>query len=226
MLQTLIPVGLRGLFLAALFGAIQSTVNSVLNSTATVFTLDIYKRLFHPDVGEKLLVRVGMLSSVVILIISIAIAGFIDRLEGSLFVYIQSLYAFFAPPFSAVFLLGILWRRINGPGAVAAVFSGFVLGIAMKLYVQFVPDHPLWIEPFAMQAIINWGFCVAVCIGVSLATSPPRPEQVTDQLTFNWQHLNIFSELGEPWYTSVVTWWALFVIIILAIFLLFSGLVY
>ena len=53
MLQTLIPVGLRGLFLAALFGAIQSTVNSVLNSTATVFTLDIYKRLLHPAAGEK-----------------------------------------------------------------------------------------------------------------------------------------------------------------------------
>jgi len=226
MLQTLIPVGLRGLFLAALFGAIQSTVNSVLNSTATVFTLDIYKRLWHPAAGEKLLVRVGMLSSVVILIISIIIAGFIDRLGGSLFIYIQSLYAFFAPPFSAVFLLGVLWRRINGPGAVAAVFLGFLMGIGMKLYVEFDPGHPLWIEPFAMQGIINWAFCVVVCIGVSLATQPPRAEQVTDQLTFNWHHLNIFSELGDCWYTSVVTWWALFVIIILAIFLLFSGLFY
>jgi len=226
MLQTLIPVGLRGLFLAALFGAIQSTVNSVLNSTATVFTLDIYKRVLHPTAGEKLLVRVGMLSSVVILIISIVIAGFIDRLGGSLFIYVQSLYAFFAPPFSAIFLLGVLWRRINGPGAVAGVFLGFLLGIGMKLYVQFVPSHPLWIEPFAMQGIINWAFCTVVCIGVSLATQPPRAEQVTDELTFNWQHLNIFSDLGDRWYTSVVTWWALFVVIILAIFVLFSGLFY
>ncbi len=104
MLQTLIPVGLRGLFLAALFGAIQSTVNSVLNSTATVFTLDIYKRMWHREAGEKLLVRVGMISSVIILIVSIAIAGFIEQLGGSLFIYIQSLYAFFAPPFGAVFL--------------------------------------------------------------------------------------------------------------------------
>ncbi len=226
MLQTLIPVGLRGLFLAALFGAIQSTVNSVLNSTATVFTLDIYKSMLHPKAGEKLLVRVGMISSVVILIISIVIAGFIERLGGSLFIYVQSLYAFFAPPFGAVFLLGVMWRRINGPGAVAAVFLGFVLGIAMKLYVQFIPGHPLWIEPFAMQGIINWGFCVIVCISVSLATPPPRPEQVTDQLAFNWQKLNIFSELGDHWYSSVVLWWSLFVAIILGIFIQFSGLFY
>ncbi|MBI2481075.1 MAG: sodium/solute symporter [Planctomycetia bacterium] len=224
MLQTLIPVGLRGLFLAALFGAIQSTVNSVLNSTATVFTLDVYQRLWNRQASETHLVRMGMGSSVVILIISIVIAGFINRLGGSLFVYIQSLYAFFAPPFGAVFVLGVLWRRINGPGAVVAVILGFLLGIGMKLYVQFVPDHVAWLEPYSMQGIVNWAFCVVVCITVSLLTAPPRPEQVTDQLTFNWQRLNIFSDLGERWYTNVVTWWGLFVVLILALFILFSGL--
>ena len=55
----------------------------------------------------------------------------------------------------------------------------------MKVYVQQQDFwHPTWLEPFAMQAIINWTFCVVVCIGVSLATPPPKPEQVTDQLTF------------------------------------------
>lgn len=224
MLQTLIPIGLRGLFLAALFGAIQSTVNSVLNSTATVFTLDIYRRQWNPQASEKRLVRMGMISSVVILIISIVLAGFIDRLGGSLFVYIQSLYAFFAPPFSAVFILGVLWRRINGPGAVVAVILGFLLGIAMKLYVQFVPDHLAWIEPYSMQGIVNWAFCTVVCIVVSLMTAPPRPEQITDQLTFNWRKMNIFSDLGDRWYTSVITWWSLFVFLILALILVFSGL--
>ncbi len=96
----------------------------------------------------------------------------------------------------------------------------------MKLYVQFIPSHPLWIEPFAMQGIINWGFCVIICIGVSLATPPPRPEQITDQLAFNWHKLNIFSELGDHLYTSVVLWWGLFVAIIGAIFIQFSGLFY
>jgi solute:Na+ symporter, SSS family len=226
MLQTLIPVGLRGLFLAALFGAIQSSFSSVLNSTATIFTLDIYRRLLHPTASEKHLVRMGMGSSVLFLVVAIVLAGFIGRLGGSLFVYIQSLYAFFAPPFGAVFLLGILFRRINGPGANTAVFLGFVLGIAMKLYVQFDPGHPAWIEPFAMQGILNWAFCVVVCVAVSLLTAPPRPEQVTDDLTFNWRRLNIFGELGTAWYQHVVLWWGLFVLIIVALMVVFSGAVW
>jgi len=226
MLQTLIPIGLRGLFLAALFGAIQSTVNSVLNSTATVFTLDIYQRLWNPRARPRHLVVVGMVSSVIILTVSILIAGYIDQLGGSLFVYIQSLYAFFAPPFGAVFLLGIMWRRINGPGAVTAVIVGFLFGISVKLYVQFDPNHVVWLEPFAMQGIINWGLCVVVCVAVSLLTPPPRPRQVTDELTFNWRKMNILEGLGTHWYSSVVTWWALFVMLVLGLVVLFSGWVY
>ena len=126
MLQMLVPIGLRGLFLAALFGAIQSTVSSVLNATATIFTIDFYKRIFRKDASDKSMVKVGVLSATVFLIIAIVLAGFISYLKGSLFVYIQTLFTFFAPPFSAVFLLGSLWRRINGKGASAAIFSGSI----------------------------------------------------------------------------------------------------
>ncbi len=223
MLQLLIPVGLRGLFLAALFGAIQSTVNSVLNSTATIFTLDIYKRLMDPDASERHVVRMGMISSVVILAVSIVLAGFIDRIGGSLFVYIQTLYAFFAPPFGAVFVLGILFRRINGVGALTAVLFGFAFGIAMKIVVQVVPAHPDWLEPYAMQAIINWAACAVVCVVVSLATPPPRPEQITDQLAFNWRKLNILEGLGRHWTSSVVLWWAVFVLLVAGLLVVFSG---
>ena len=93
----------------------------------------------------------------------------------------------------------------------------------MKLVVQYVPAHPLWLEPFAMQGIVNWAACVIVCIVVSLSTAPPLPEQVTDQLTFNWKRLNIFGGLGSHWYNSVVTWWGLFVAIVLALVVVFSG---
>ena len=87
MLQSLVPIGLRGLFLAALFGAIQSTVNSVLNSTATIFTLDIYKRMLNKTASDKRLVRVGMWSSVVILVISIVLGRYIGNLGSSLFAH-------------------------------------------------------------------------------------------------------------------------------------------
>ena len=200
LIQALVPIGLRGLFLAALFGAIQSTINSVLNSTATIFTLDIYKRWMHRKASDRRLVVVGVISSVIVLAIAIVLGGFVGRLGGSLFVYIQTLYAFFAPPFSAVFLLGVFWRRCNAHGALAAVVSGFLLGIAMMVYCQFdaaiqqtwlpgFPSHPTWLEPYANQGVINWFFCAAVCTLVSLLTARPRPEQTTDELTVNWQKL-------------------------------------
>ncbi len=224
MIQSLVPVGLRGLLLAALFGAIQSTVNSVLNSTSTIFTLDIYRRMFRPQADDKHLVRVGVISSTVILAIAIVLGGMVGKLGGSLFEYIQSLYAFFAPPFAAVFLLGIVWRRINAAGALTAVVLGFTFGIVMKLYVNLVADHPAWLDPYANQASINWLLCVAVCITVSLATAPPNAAQITDRLTLNWAHLNLFNNLGDHWYSSVVTWWLLFVLVITALMFTFSGL--
>ncbi len=223
MIQSLVPVGLRGLLLAALFGAIQSTVNSVLNSTSTIFTLDIYKRLFRPTASDQHLVRVGVISSIAILAFSILLGGFVGKLGGSLFEYIQSLYAFFAPPFAAVFVLGIVWRRINGAGALTAVVFGFAFGIAIKLYVNFAANHPAWLDPYANQASINWLLCVLTCVVVSLTTKPPRPEQVDDRLTLSWSKLNIFDNLGNHWYTSVVTWWGLFVVAIVMLLVIFSG---
>lgn len=224
MVQAIIPVGLRGLFLAALFGAIQSTINSVINSTATVFTWDIYQRHIRSSAPDKHYVWVGVASSAIIMVIAIILARYIEYFGGSLFVYIQTLYAFFAPPFAAVFLLAILSRRVNATGATSAVFSGFVFGIALKAYVQFVPGHLRWIEPYSMQAIVNWFFCAVICISVSLMTAPPPAEKVSDDLTFRWRNLNIGTGLGNRWYDSVVLWWLVFVAIIISLVLLLSGL--
>jgi SSS family solute:Na+ symporter len=170
-------------------------------------------------------VRVGVWTSVGILVIAIGLGGVIGKLGGGLFEYIQTLYAFFAPPFAAVFLIGILWRRINAFGASLAVGLGFAFGIAMKLYVQFVPSHPAWIEPFANQAALNWAFCVIVCIVASLATQPPRPDQVTAELVFNAKEIGALRDEGRPWYASVLFWWLAFAILVSAVILVFSGLI-
>ncbi|MBN2090509.1 sodium/solute symporter [candidate division KSB1 bacterium] len=221
MLQMLVPIGLRGLFLAALFGAIQSTVSSVLNATATIFTIDVYKRVIKKDASDKSMVKVGELSATVFLIISIVLAGFISYLEGSLFVYIQTLTNFFAPPFSAVFLLGSLWRRINGKGASAAIFSGFALGIMIKIYIESFA-HPAWIEPYANQGVIMWAFSMIVCTVVSLLTEPPHPDQITDDLTFNWKKMNIGGGLGEKWYKNVTFWWAISMVLMFLFIFIFG----
>jgi SSS family solute:Na+ symporter len=222
MLELVVPIGLRGIFLASLFGAIQSAVSSVLNSTSTVLTLDIYKRMINKKAADSHYVSFGRWSSFVILIISIILAGFIGKLGGSLFVYIQTLYAFFAPPFAAIFVLGILFRRINGKGAIISVILGFILSILIKVYIQYAEFPPTWLIPFQMQAIVNWAFCIVVCVLISLYTEKPRPEQVTDQLTINWKKLNIFDDLGDKWYTNVILWWGIFVLIVVGLIITFS----
>ena len=103
------------------------------------------------------------------------------------------------------------------------MFLGFALAIGMKVYVELDGSHPAWLEPFMMQAFITWVFSVVICVGVSLATAPPAPAQVTSDLTINWHRLNIFSHLGTHWYNSVVLWWGLFVVCVAALILLFSG---
>lgn len=221
LIQTLVPVGLRGLFIATLFGAVQSTVSAVLNSTSTVFTLDVYKRMFKSDKTDLHYVKVGRWSSFIILIVSIILAGFIGRMGSSLFVYIQTLYAFFAPPFAAVFVLGILFRRINGKGAIISITIGFIFSILLKIYLQYAPAPPSWLVPFQMQAIVSWALCMIICVVVSLLTEKPRPDQITDTLTINWKKINIFNDLGDKWYKSVVLWWLVFVLLIAALIIIF-----
>ena len=221
LLQTLVPAGLRGLFIASLFGAVQSTVSAVLNSTSTVFTLDVYKRMFRKNELDSHYVRIGRWSSFVIIIVAIVLAGFIGKLGGSLFVYIQTLYAFFAPPFAAIFVLGILFRRINGKGAIVSITVGFIFSILLKIYIQYDADAPSWLTPFQMQAIVSWLLCVIVCVVVSLLTEKPRAEQVTDDLTINWKKINIFEDLGNQWYKSVILWWLIFVLLVACLLIIF-----
>jgi SSS family solute:Na+ symporter len=129
MIRDLIPPGLKGVLLAALFGAIQSTVSAVLNATSTVVTMDIVKRFVIPDLSEHKSVKLGRFITFLALLAAILMAIYIGSMQASLFVYIQKLFTFFAPPFSAVFLLGSVWRRVSGLAATITVFAGFALGL-------------------------------------------------------------------------------------------------
>ncbi len=224
LIQDLVPIGLRGLFLAALFGAIQSTVNSVLNSTSTIITFDIYRRLFRPQCADRQLVVVGVVASVVVLVVAIIIGRFIGDMGGGLFEYVISLYVLFAPPFAAVFLLGILWRRVTAPAAITTIIVGMAAGLGLKIFLNSGADYPLWLASFPNQASILYLISMTTCVVVTFLTPPPKPEQVTDQLCMNWKKLNIFGGLGDRWYRSVVFWWLAYSIVIVLLMLIFSGL--
>lgn len=227
MLQIAVPAGLRGLFLAALFGAIQSTVSAVLNSTSTIFTMDIYKRMVNKEATENTLVRIGRVSSVFFLLFAMLLAYFLSQSGQGLFYFIQLFYSFFGPPFSAIFLLGTLWRRINGQGAIASIIIGLLFAFGLKLYADLLPgplEYTPWkyMTTFPIQALSTWMISMVVCIVGSLMTTPPLPEQVSDSLTFNWKKMNVGGELGKHWFSNVAFWWILSMVIMFLFIYIFG----
>ncbi|WP_321996652.1 sodium:solute symporter family transporter [Draconibacterium orientale] len=228
MIGRLVPVFLTGFLLAALFGAIQSTVSSVLNSTSTIFTLDFYKEYFNKNASEKSEIRMGKISGTVILFFSIALAIFLALTKINIFVYIQTMYTFIAPPFSAIFLIGMLWRRINGKDALLAIVGGFILAAILK-YLELGPlaevNTPFanFIKPFANQGLIVWGFSMLVAAVSGLITPPPPSENVGDGLAFNFRKMSTLKGgLGDKWYNSVALWWGICFVLMIVFVLVFS----
>jgi SSS family solute:Na+ symporter len=137
MVQSLLPVGLRGLVVAGLLSALMSSLASLFNSCATLFTVDIYEKL-KPGESEQKLVRVGRYATGVVVglgLVWIPIMKKITEGNTGLYDYLQNVQGFLAPPITAVFLLGLFSARITAQGALAGLAVGFVLGMG-KLTIQ------------------------------------------------------------------------------------------
>jgi SSS family solute:Na+ symporter len=182
----LLPTGVRGLVVAGLLAALMSSLASVFNSSATLVTMDVYKRL-APHHSERRLVLVGQAATVVMVLFGLAWIPLMDVISDQLYVYLQSVQAYISPPIAAVFLLGVLWPRANARGALAALFTGLVLGAA-RLVLELGGFSPAgWIGRlvamnFLHFAILLFLLCAVILVAVSLATRPPDPERV-DPLT-------------------------------------------
>lgn len=221
----LLPVGMRGLLLAVLFSAVQATITSVVNSTATVLTIDIYVPLFRPNATDRQLVNFGVFASIASVVVGILIAIWLSRAGGGIFQYIQTLNAFFAPPFAAIFVMGILTRRANSTGGLVAIIGGFAVGVLLKVIGALVA-MPSWFYPFANQAAITWSASIVLCIIGSTLQSSSRDQPLADRVTL-WDSGALLREgLGEVWYKSVILWSAGFVVLILGAMFLFSDLVF
>jgi SSS family solute:Na+ symporter len=151
LVKTFIPTGLKGLVLAALAAAIVSSLASMLNSTATIFTMDIYKPYFGQNASEGKIVNVGRLSGAVALLIAILLAPQLGGL-GQVFQYIQEYTGVVSPGILAVFILGLFWRKATNNAAI----WGVVLSIPIALYFKVGPkgwsDSPFFVDlPFLDQ---------------------------------------------------------------------------
>lgn len=188
----LLPVGMVGLVMAALLAAVMGAMSSVFNSASTLVTLDFYKKL-RPQVSERELVNFGRIATGIMVVLGLLWVPFIHYISSQLYIYLQSVQAYISPPIAACFVLGILWPRLNGSGAIVSLLSGFVLGAARFLLEladragahRFESPMVRWCIDmnFLHYAIFMFVVCSAVLVGVSLLSPAPDRKRLAG-LTF------------------------------------------
>lgn len=188
----LLPVGLVGLVMAALLAAVMGAMSSVFNSASTLVTLDFYKKI-RPQASEGQLVNFGRVATGIMVVLGLLWVPFIGYISNQLYLYLQSVQAYISPPIAACFVLGILWPRLNGAGAITSLLSGFVLGatrfileLADRAGVShFKSPAVRWLIDmnFLHYAIFMFVVCSIVLIGVSLMTPAPDRQKLAG-LTF------------------------------------------
>ena len=160
LIKKVLPVGLVGLFAAIIMGAVLSTFNSVLNSAATIFSIDIYKEHFGENCTDKKLVKVGKLTSTVLAIFAIIAAPMVANAPDGLYQLLQQLNGIFFIPIASIMLAGFFLKKISATGAKVALFVGLAFYITttfmLKTDIHFV--H-IW----GIEFLIN----LAVMFGVS-----------------------------------------------------------
>src|SRR6516225_11368826 len=186
----LLPVGLVGLVMAALLAAVMGAMSSVFNSASTLVTLDFYKKI-RPQASESQLVNFGRVATGVMVLLGLLWVPFIHYISSQLYIYLQSVQAYISPPIAACFVLGILWPRLNGEGAISSLLTGFVLG-AVRFIAELMAAQGTqfsgameWLVKmnFLHYAIFMFVVCSVVLVGVSWATPVPDRRKLAG-LTF------------------------------------------
>ncbi len=159
LLATYVGPGLRGLAFAALAAAIVSSLASMMNSTATIFTMDLYKNLIRPESSERSLVRVGRIVGVVAIVIGALLAPQLAALDQA-FQYIQEYTGFISPGVLAIFVLGLFWKKATPNAALVSALLSIPLSAGMKV---LAPDIPflnrmgyVFLLSVALIMVISW----------------------------------------------------------------------
>ena len=215
MVTTYLPNGMIGLIVAVLIAALISTVDSGLNSFSTIFTLDIYCNLFRAEASTRERILVGRLTTVAAAIIAIGWALTMQRFEKSLFDLLQGIISFLAPPMTAVFLVGIVWKRATPTAALLTLIFGVIISMTTGyLLLSDIPNKEFW--PHYM--LVSFCLCVGLIVFmilVSLITDGSRAPRSLPTLaeTYAAEH-----------YSTRPIWrlWAVLGVIMIGIYLFFE----
>jgi SSS family solute:Na+ symporter len=183
----ILPAGVKGLVVCGILAALMSSLASLFNSSAMLFTIDFWKRL-KPETSEKSLVRIGQTATVVIVILGILWIPIMRSVGNVLYNYLQDVQSVLAPGIAAAFLLGITWKRATAKGGQWGLLSGIIIGLTRlgaKVYYSNATDAAdSWFK--AVFYDFNWLFfcgvmlivCCLVVIIVSLCTEAPDEQKI------------------------------------------------
>ncbi len=211
LMSNLLPSGLRGLVAAGLLAALMSSLASVFNSCSTLFTVDIYKKL-RPNTPEKQLVKTGQIATLVVVVIGIIWIPIMSNISGVLYEYLQSVQSYIAPPITAVFLMGIFYKRINAKGAYITLVFGLIAA-AVRIVLELIknsldPNGALYyLGSMNFLSFSAWFFllCILLLIGVSLLSDKPEEARLKNltystitaeakaesKATYNWKDIAV-----------------------------------
>jgi SSS family solute:Na+ symporter len=189
-----LPAALVGFFAAVLFGAILSSFNSALNSSVTLFGVDIYKSHFKKDASEKETVRAGKIFGTILAVLSMLIAPLIANAPDGLFGYLQEVNGCYSIPILTIIVVGYLTKYVPAIAAKIAIISGVILysisQFIIKPFVVGADDYPHFLHVMGILFVLN------IVIMLIIGKVKPRTEAFTLQYTNQvditpWKHLKI-----------------------------------
>ncbi|WP_242157515.1 sodium:solute symporter [Aestuariivivens sediminis] len=183
LIMNLLPNVLIGFMMAAMVAALTSSLSGLLNSVATLFTMDFYDKIV-PNSTSKRKVRVGKMASVTVLLIAVFWAPQIGKQFGTLLKYYQEMLSIMAPPIVAAFVLGIFWKRTNAAGAFVGLMAGIALGVVNIIYAVNVGHSIFGDIHFLLTVPYYFAWSLVVMVVVSLLTRKPPLEKI-EGLTFS-----------------------------------------
>ena len=201
LVRNFIPTGIKGLSLTALIASIISSLASMLNSTATLFTIDIYKKYIKPEASDRRLVNVGRIVSVAALFIALfTVHPLLGDLDQA-FQYIQEYSGFIYPGIIIVFSLGLFWKRASTTAAIWTAILAIPLGVLLKVVMPEVP--------FLFRAGYVFIFLSFFFIVVSLLSkkneSCDLPSERDRHTMLKWSHILGFSGIISILAAAVVS---------------------
>jgi SSS family solute:Na+ symporter len=232
MVAHVLPIGVRGMVVAGLLAALMSSLAGAFNASSTLFTIDFYSRL-KPNVSQEKLVWVGRVATGVMVFIALLWIPVIRGGKG-LYDYLQGVQGYLAPPIFVVFFAGVFYKRLNAKGCLAALYTGFALGlirlaidtpVKMGSGFKYTEGSFLWVMNniyFQYYSILILVVSFAVMVVVSYMTEPPSYEKISG-LTYGTVTDEHRKESRASWNKWDVAFSAMVVVLIVAAYLYFVG---